>query len=57
MWQSDDGAGTSDIAKMVAETANSFIETELLPGFVYSAENDMYYNSQTGYFFDMVCFH
>ncbi|KAI6177864.1 hypothetical protein M3Y97_00953600 [Aphelenchoides bicaudatus] len=52
MWQSD--AGTSnDIAKMVADAANSFIETEMLPGFVYSPEHNLYYNSQTGYFYDM----
>lgn len=46
--------GTSSIADMIAETANSFIENEILPGFVYSQEYNMYYNPETGYFYDMV---
>ncbi|KAI6175806.1 G-patch domain-containing protein [Aphelenchoides bicaudatus] len=54
MWQSDDGSGTSnDIAKMIAEAANSFIANEMLPGYVYSPEHNLYYNEKTGYFYDM----
>lgn len=42
------------MAEMVAQAANEHVLNEMLPGYVYCQDYDMYYNHETGYFFDMV---
>ena len=51
LWNNDGGEtsnGGQSIAEMIADTANTFIGTELLPGFVYLQNNDLWYNATTG---------
>ncbi|KAI6222427.1 G-patch domain-containing protein [Aphelenchoides fujianensis] len=50
-WASTSGG--QSIADILAETANSFLVQEVMPGFAYIPEQDVYYNQETGYFFDM----
>ncbi|KAI6200565.1 hypothetical protein M3Y96_00747500 [Aphelenchoides besseyi] len=46
-------SGSGSIADMVAEASRSFVTNEMLPGFVYNQEYDVYYNATTGYYFDL----
>uniref|UniRef100_A0A915BP47 G-patch domain-containing protein n=2 Tax=Parascaris univalens TaxID=6257 RepID=A0A915BP47_PARUN len=46
--------GTYDlsIADMIRDTVNEFLREFYLPGFVFNDEYQLYYNAETGYYFD-----
>uniref|UniRef100_A0A915CQU6 OCRE domain-containing protein n=1 Tax=Ditylenchus dipsaci TaxID=166011 RepID=A0A915CQU6_9BILA len=42
------------IAEMIAQTANEFISEQVPAGFTYCAEYSMYYNLESGYYYDSI---